>query len=74
MFVFLSFWIIYNFGETIIFRNNLLEITNDFSLDEKYILNFIPEYSKTNEDGLKISEWEIPKQSLVDFINRKNIL
>lgn len=66
----IRWWLLYPVGDCVFAREGLLirsALTQPFDADDPYAL--IPPRERLNEDGQEISEWELDKRSLREFLS-----
>lgn len=67
---FIFCWIIFMEGEQAYIQNRVLfieEMSKPF--DPEKINSYVSRRTEINEDGLEISQWNVDKTSIVDFLN-----
>ena len=66
-------WLLYPEGERVYVQEHLLilpDLSISFSLEDPY--SFIPDRKQLGEEGAQVSEWEVSRTNLQDFLERFN--
>ncbi len=71
---FTEVWPIYRENDTVYFQNHYLFPENlDHEFDPDVPWDSVRARETINDDGDKLSEWELPLQSLRDFLRQRNL-
>lgn len=65
-------WILYREGERVFVQNGLLAFDEmDVMFDQDSPYEHVPPREQINEDGHRVSEWEIPLSAIRDFVGEQ---
>lgn len=70
---FLRWWLIYPLGETVAIQESLLlfdQLSTPFSTADPY--RSIPARVQITDEGQPVSEWELPRDALREFLDNRN--
>ena len=71
---FIDLWLMYPMGETIVLQNKMLVLSSpSVAFDERGIDASVPVYREYDEDGDRISQWEMPRKHFSAFLDSKSM-